>query len=43
MNEEDKLAWIDEENKFHAAEESIKQTHTYAKYNYAQSKHSCRI
>lgn len=29
MNEEDKLAWIDEENKFHAAEESIKQTHTY--------------
>ena len=27
MNEEDKIAWIDEENKSHAIEESIKQTH----------------
>lgn len=29
MNEEDKIAWIDEENKSHAIEESIKQTHIY--------------
>ena len=43
MNEEDKIAWIDEENRFHAIEESIKQTHTYVKCNYKQSGCSCRI
>ena len=43
MNEEGKIAWIDEETKFHAIEESIKQTHTYVKCNYKQSGYSCRI
>lgn len=43
MNEEDKIAWIDEENKFHAIEECIKQTHTYVKCKYKQSGFPCRI
>ena len=43
MNEEDKIAWIDEENRFHAIEESIKQTHTYVKCNYKKPGCFCRI
>ena len=43
MNEEDKIAWIDEEKRFHAIEESIKQTHTHTKNAYMQPKFSGRI
>lgn len=43
MNAEDQHAWMDEENKSHATEESIKQTHTHLKCNYKHSGHSCRI